>query len=274
MRKSIFVLLSSILMFFSFITISNASTDISELDFRILSDGTFVKFDSSIYSDIDTRVENSADFIYYGITYHYGSGQLILSDAPFVCYTAAQIHKNYHTFVIYDIDSKFNYTFSEVVEPGGGVIGFDFRYRYLNHDVYDSSNVLMYRKNVTEFSFPDMLNTDEDLASGNFEYILINPRDYSNTKDFNFVIRKVENLDNYESQSVVFNATLSSDSIYFKSVESGEVSEYYYEIPQSDLGIEFNQGEKYLFTFEYNLFGGSYYDERAVIIRSRFCSRR
>lgn len=266
MRKSIFILLLSIVLFFSFITISQASTDLAELlpCLYITANNEFVYLDASVFTDLQTRVDNAENYIYYGI-YPYRN-RLVFSDQPFVYFDGSNIkNANGQNYVIYTYDTNWNYTHSGTYLNHTASVYFGVNSSYYNHDIITSSGSVRNEAPNQDFSFCTMLNTTEDLASANFEYILINPRDWG-TRQVNFVIRKCENVEgengSYESQSLVFNAVLSNSSKYFKTVET----ETYYEIPQTDLNIDFQKDEKYLFTFEYSLFNETYYDERTVVV--------
>lgn len=125
---------------------------------------------------------------------------------------------------------------------------------FSSFDLVDSEGSLIHSSDMV--NLPKILNTDEDLSTGKFDYVLINGNDFNsyNSPDINFVIRKIINKSfdggEYESQEIVYNTVLNYRSKYINDLSQN--SKYVYYIPQRDLGINFENEGKYIFSLEYD----------------------
>lgn len=104
--------------------------------------------------------------------------------------------------------------------------------------------------------FPYIANKDINLTKGTEDYFLILPGTFTSNDIFNFDICLIENNTTTE---LLFETTLNSDSPYYKSVIVGDVLEFWFEIPVSDLPFSFISGKSYIFTLS-----GTYIEEWSI----------
>lgn len=121
--------------------------------------------------------------------------------------------------------------------------------RYCSDIIYtDSSLVNISYTPPTFFKKPYVANTAEDLATGKFDSLLIIPNDAIN--NLGVKIHKLNkskfdiNNDGVDEDIETFETlfSLNFNNNYLNSVDS----EYWYEIPFADLGINFNNGTTYV----------------------------
>lgn len=140
-----------------------------------------------------------------------------------------------------------------------------------NIDIYKDGSLFFRAKPVDPYIEsllininPSISNTEENLSSGIFDYILVNPGTFSNTEEIGFGIYKNtdEDSDIY-SINPVFSTMLVKESRYYKSLTVDNITEFWYEIPRANLDINFKNGDTYTFVL---LLDGSPIQEIQVTI--------
>ena len=143
-----------------------------------------------------------------------------------------------------------------------GAVDFDnYQTKFISYKTTDK--VVSYRgENMTMYTvegdifwtsvpptvYPAIVNSAEDLATGTFDYVLINPGTFSSSESIGFGIYKndEDNSDIY-SKNPLFSTMLVKESKYYKSVTVEDVTEFWYEIPRANLDISLKNGDTYMF---------------------------
>ncbi len=127
---------------------------------------------------------------------------------------------------------------------------------YTTFDLYDAyTKEIVYKKNsASSFIAPFIANNKEDLSSCNYDYITINAGSYTyyDCPDINFVIRQVVQSSSdtdYEAAYIRYNTVLNANSKYVR--DPAQNTFCIFDIPFKDLGINFSNNEKYIFSLEY-----------------------
>lgn len=220
---------------------------------------------SSCFSLVEDYCSSNDITIYdYIIT---SDGYIYVADKPDYSLFVNHLHDgdfiNSTNCMIFHIDSDSTYTlpvansngsnYTEVgTDTGVTIVYCSFTLLDNNGDVYYNS-----------FVNPYIANTAEDLATGKFDTILIQPGDSLITDSFDFIIRKISNVDSdgisYESQRIVYSTELDSSSSFFYQLDT----DFWFEIPNDSLGINFQNDERYIFSLEKD--GNSYQDITVTI---------
>ena len=132
--------------------------------------------------------------------------------------------------------------------------GLSFTYYYSTVDIICDGEIY-FAKTVSEepeepiIVYPGISNTEEDLATAKFNNILITPGTFNSAENIDLYIYNTTNFDgDIYSQSPIFKTTLNVNSLYYKSVTVDDVTEFWYEIPRTKLGITFSNGNTYLYS--------------------------
>ena len=135
---------------------------------------------------------------------------------------------------------------------------------YLNNDTGDlimknTKNIFSCLVNTDYNSFPQILNSSEDLSKGNDD-IVIMPGDFTSTEDIKFVIQKIETVgegdESYEKYSNIFDTiTLNITSSYYKV---GETGGFIYVIPWSFIEKKLEKDCQYSYVLSYVYKGKTY----------------
>lgn len=164
-----------------------------------------------------------------------------------------------------DLSSYSKRSYNEYWGPGYCVefdssVDGNYTLFYCDFPIYTDSTCteLLYSPGPT-FQNPYIVNSAEDLASGNFDTLLIEPGDYDIVNnDLYLHMCKKTNVSTSDIYYTDYVYVLSFNGKYYESFEDGII--YYFSIDKSSLPFNFNNDERYIFylsSSSSNL-GGSY----------------
>lgn len=202
---------------------------------------------SQVGTDYSLFIARAPDINYYFITFN-------PIDITFYYDGAVTLYANQNfnrISYIYNLDFSF-YGRREFYGNNNKFLKIDNNCYFIStHAVYNNNNFSQgdyFYEPVDSFKSPSFSNSIESFKTNSFKNFIISPGDLSPTDQLEFTIRNDDSyyelpdsiIDGYEEINTFI---LDNTSPYFKTIDNS--SNFYYEIPKTDLTFSINDNNKY-----------------------------